>query len=124
MAITEGVIMNTIIHRAPKDKVNPFTAISNDIIDNTKLSAEARLILIKMLRNKDNYSYSIEKISHSTGISVGKVTRAIKELQNHGYLRITKSKTIGYGAGRGFVTTYEIFEQPIARVSSLEGIGT
>lgn len=116
--------MNSTIHRAPKDKMHPFTSVLNDIIDNNGLTAEARLILIKMLRNKDDYSYSIDKISHSTGISVGKVTRAIKELQNYGYLRITKSKTTGFGAGRGFITTYEIFEQPIARVSSLEDTGT
>lgn len=116
--------MNTIIHRAPKDKSHPFTAISNDIIDNTKLSAEARLILIKMLRNRDDYSYSIEKISHSTGISFSKTARAIKELTDAGYLRINKSRPTGFGAGRAFITTYEIFEQPIARVSSLEGIST
>lgn len=116
--------MVTTIHRTPKDKMHPFTAVSNDIIDNTKLSAEARLILIKMLRNKDDYSYSIDKISHSTGISISKVTRAIKELQDSGYLRISKSRPTGYGAGRTFITTYEIFEQPIAKISSLEDTGT
>lgn len=116
--------MNSIIHRAPKDKTHPFTPISNEIIDNTQLSAEARLILIKMLRNRDDYSYSIEKISHSTGISISKVTRAIKELKDYGYLRISKSRPTGFGSGRAFITTYEIFEQPIARVSSLEDTGT
>ena len=116
--------MITIIHRTPKDKMHPFTAVSNDIIDNSQLSAEARLILIKMLRNRDDYSYSIEKISHSTGISISKVARGLKELQSAGYLRISKSKTTGFGAGRGFITTYEIFEQPIAKVSQLEDTGT
>lgn len=111
--------MQSIIHRTVKDKAHPFTAISNEIIDNNQLSAEARLVLIKMLRNIDGYYYSVESISHSTGISIGKATRAVKELQDAGYLKISKSKTTGSGAGRGFLITYEIFEQPIARISSL-----
>ena len=112
--------MNSTIHRSPKDKEHPFTSISNDIIDNNKLSAEARIILIKMLRNIDGYYYSIDGISHTTGLSIGKATRAIKELQDAGYLKITKSKTSGRGSGRGFIITYEIFENPIARISSIE----
>ena len=78
------------------------------------------MILIKMLRNIDGYYYSIDSISHSTGLSIGKATKAIKELQDAGYLRITKSKTSGCGAGRGFTITYEIYEQPLAKISSLE----
>lgn len=116
--------MSTIIHRTPKDREHPFTTISNDIIDDTRLSAEARLILIKMLRNKDDYSYSIGSISQSTGISIGKVSRALKELADTGYLRISKSRPTGYGAGRGFITTYEVFENPIAKISALEDTGT
>lgn len=112
--------MSSIIHRSPKDKEHPFTSVSNEIIDNNKLSAEARLILIKMLRNIDGYYYSVDSISHSTGVSIGKATRAIKELQDAGYLKITKSKTSGRGSGRGFIITYEIYEHPIARISSLE----
>lgn len=116
--------MITVIHRTPKDKIHPFTPVLNEIIDNNKLSAEARIIIIKMIRNVDDYSYSIESISRSTGISLSKVTRAIRELQDNGYLRISKTKTTGHGAGRGFVTTYEIFETPVAKVSKLEGTGT
>ena len=111
--------MKSIIHRVPKDKDHPFTAVSNDIIDNNKLSAEARLILIKMLRNIDGYYYSADSIAHSIGLSIGKTTRAIKELQDAGYLKISKSKTMGPGSGRGFIITYEIFEQPTATISSL-----
>lgn len=112
--------MITVIHRTPKDKIHPFTAVLNDIIDNNELSPEARLILIKMLRNIDGYDYSVDRISHSTGISTAKVTRALKELIDAGYLRIYKSRPTGHGAGREFVITYEIFEQPIAKISSLE----
>ena len=106
--------MSSVIYRAPKDRQHPYTAVSNDIIDNNQLSAEARLILIKMLRNQDGYSYSVSSISRSTGISIGKTTRAIKELQDAGYLKISRSKTTGTGAGRGFLITYEIHEVPVS----------
>lgn len=106
--------MSSVIYRAPKDRQHPYTAVSNDIIDNNQLSAEARLILIKMLRNQDGYSYSVNSISRSTGISIGKTTRAIKELQDAGYLKISRSKTTGAGSGRGFLITYEIHEIPVS----------
>ena len=114
--------MNSSIHRVPKDKDHPFTKIPNAIIDNTDLSSEARIILIKMLRNVDGYSYSIDKISKSTGISVAKVKRAVKELVEAGYLRTHKERLKGVGNGRGFTATYEIFEEPIAKISPLEGV--
>lgn len=114
--------MESIIHRIPKDKDHPFTPVTNDIIDNTELSAEARIVLIKMLRNIDGYSYSIGSISKSTGISVSKVSRALKELTAAGYLRIHKSRPKGVGAGRDFIVTYEIFEEPVATISALEEI--
>ena len=116
--------MISVTHRAPKDKNHPFTAIPNEIIDNTHLSAEARIILIKMLRNIDGYSYSIDRISHMTGISVSKVRRALNELTDAGHLRCHSTRATGHGAGRGFITTYEIFEQPIAKISTLEDAAT
>lgn len=114
--------MNSSIHRVPKDKDHPFTKIPNAIIDNTELSPEARIILIKMIRNVDGYSYSVDKISKSTGISLAKVKRAIKELIEAGHLRARKERLKGVGSGRGFTATYEIFEEPIAKISSLEGV--
>ena len=91
-----------------------YTILSNHIIDNKDLSPEARIILITMLRNPDEYSYSIHSISFSTGISESKVSRAIKELTAAGHLIVKKSRGTGIGAGRGFNTYYEIHEDPIA----------
>lgn len=96
------------------DHNDNFTQISNSLIDNKDLSPEARIILIQMLRNIDGYSYSVSRISHLTGISESKVSRAIKELTAAGHLIVKKSRGTGIGAGRGFNTYYEIHEDPIA----------
>lgn len=104
---------NITIHR--DNNSQPSTTISNHIINDRNLSAEARFLLIWLLAcdTDDDTKITFEKIASETGISISKISRAIKELTDAGYLRINKSRPTGFGAGRSFITTYEIFEQPV-----------
>ena len=55
---------------------NPHTEIDNRAID-SDLSFEALGMLTRLLRNKDDWNYSVKAISERTGVGRDKVTKLI-----------------------------------------------
>ena len=64
---------------------NPHTEIDNRAID-SDLSFEALGMLTRLLRNKDDWNYSVKGISERIGVGRDKVTKLINELKRKGYI--------------------------------------
>lgn len=71
-----------------------FTQIDNRIIENTNLTFGARFLLIFLLKFSpdDNFKFSYERISKKAGISFSKTRALVKELQDAGYVKLTRMK--------------------------------
>jgi len=87
-----------------------FTVISNQIIRNQGLSYQARFLLVWLLsfNPQDGFRFSIDKISNKTGIPLSRTRSLIQELQNAGYIKLSRIRESNrYGCYR-----WEIFETP------------
>lgn len=97
-----------IIHRDNHSR--NFTVISNQIIRNQGLSYQARFLLTWLLsfNPQDGFRFSIDKISNKTGIPLSRTRSLIQELQNAGYIKLSRIRESNrYGCYR-----WEIFETP------------
>lgn len=97
-----------VIHR--DDHSRNFTVISNHIIRNQSLSYQARFLLTWLLsfNPQDGFRFSIDKISNKTGIPLSRTRSLIQELQNAGYIKLSRIRESNrYGCYR-----WEIFETP------------
>ena len=103
-----GMSNYIIIHRDNHSR--NFTVISNQIIRNQGLSYQARFLLTWLLsfNPQDGFKFSIDKISNKTGIPLSRTRSLIQELQNAGYIKLSRIRESNrYGCYR-----WEIFETP------------
>lgn len=63
-----------------------FTIIDNEIIYNTNLSDNAKIILIYMLSKTDDWQFHENEIGKSLNKSISTIRRGIRELETNGYL--------------------------------------
>lgn len=89
-------------HRGKHDKDNPFTRISNMIIDDKRLSAKARLLIIYVLRQPDGWQTNPTVIKNSLGYSNPVYWTCLNEAEEYGYLKRVKVRN-----QRGHVVTYQ-----------------
>ena len=89
-----------MIHRSKHDV--EFTRVKNSLINDDRLSFEARGFLIFMLALPDDWNFSIKGLAFKSNLSSKSVMRMIKELKAAGY--ITQKKVKG---GHGYFSTYE-----------------
>ena len=97
------------IHRNPVHTSN-FIILDNQVLRNSELSFQARFLLAWLLTcNPKSSKFSADKISKNTKIPLARTKLAIKELQNAGYLKLTRLRD---GQRYGFFR-WDIYESPI-----------
>lgn len=90
-------------------KTNNFSIVSNEILQDKRLSVKARFILVFCLSLADTWEYSVAGLASAMGCSKDAVTTGLKELEKHGYLvrnRVRDAK------GRLKGTDYTLYEKP------------
>lgn len=91
------------------EKTQNYSVMSNHHFKNKKLSLKAKGLLSLMLSLPDTWDYSIAGLVTLSKDGKDSVMSALKELENHGYLRRTRLKD---EAGRFGSVVYDIFEVP------------
>lgn len=97
----------TKIIRSPKDKDNPFTRISNLLINDNRLSDTEVGLMVRILSNADDWIISKEYQQRKSLLTRGSFNTAWKNVVRYGYIEQTKtySPYISY--------TYKIIENPV-----------
>ena len=97
--------MSTIIR---VEKNRNYTVMSNEFLRNKQLSLKAKGLLAVCLSLPDTWDYSINGLVAICKESITAVRNAMKELEEHGYLKINKLQN-----EKGhFYYEYVIFETP------------
>jgi len=100
--------MNTTkIIRALKDKEHSFTRISNQLINDERLSDCEVGIMVRILTNSDEWIINKEHLAKKSLMTKGSFTSAWKKLIEFGYIKQNKVK----GKGKVYYE-YEIIENP------------
>ena len=94
-------------------KGGKFTQIDNSVIRDNRLSLKARGLLVYML--SCNWELNARKLQQETGEKRTVIENSLKELQDFGYLKITKSKSKGK-----FTIQFDVYETPIKEKSFRE----
>ena len=89
-------------------KLKGFTQVDNNIIY-AGLSAEAFYVLVYILSKPKGWTFRQPLISEDLGLTMHKVRLGTTELQEKGYLTISKKRLKN---GRGFSTEYIIHKKP------------
>lgn len=89
-----------MIHRSEYD--TEFTRVKNSLINDDRLSFEARGFLVFLLALPDDWNFSIKGLAFKSNLSSKSVMRLIKELKSAGY--VTQKKVKG---GHGYFSSYE-----------------
>lgn len=87
--------------RIKKQQVN-FTQVSNEVLNNKKLSAKAKGIYSYIFSKPDNWDFSIERITDDFTDGYKSLSSGIKELEALGYLRREKQSN-----GRNIYSIYQ-----------------
>lgn len=102
MATLTFKTFNTIIFNIPA-KTEKFTVVSNGVLEDTELSAKARMLytIIVKYRNCSNFRMTIENLINVSGMAEYSVRTSSKELREKGYLtrermRDEKGHFVGY----------------------------
>ena len=97
--------MSTIIR---VEKNRNYTVMSNEFLRNKQLSLKAKGLLAVCLSLPDTWDYSISGLVAICKESITAVRNAMKELEEHGYMKINKLQN-----EKGhFYYEYVIFETP------------
>lgn len=96
-----------MIHRAEHD--NEFVRVKNSLVNDERLSFEARGFLVFLLALPDDWNFSIKGLAYKSKLSEYTIMRLIKELKYAGY--VTQKKVKNH---QGQFTTYEwnVYELP------------
>lgn len=99
-----------MIYRKIKNKNNgiKFTAISNDIFNDNRLSLKAKGLLCYMLSKPDNWQFTKENIMKETKVKRKQLDNILEELKITGYVQINKTN----GKFGRFIYEYDVFENP------------
>ena len=91
-------------------KVKNYTSMSNEHLQNKKLSLKAKGLLSYMLSLPDDWSYSLEGLVSNCKESKTSIRSTLNELKQHGYLSVEKlypNKT----ASKKIEYVYNIYEE-------------
>lgn len=96
-----------MIHRDEHN--SDFSIISNEIINDRSLSAEAFRLLIFMLSCSDEWKFSLRGLSYCFDVTERTISAWLSELKRSGYVTIKWSTG---GSGRFESSEWEVFENP------------
>ena len=92
------------------NKTKNYTVMSNYHLKDKEMSLKAKGLLSMMLSLPDDWDYSLQGLVAICKEDIRAVKSALKELQEKGYLKVTKiPPKEGYNR---FTYTYDIYEQP------------
>lgn len=94
-----------MIHRS--DHESNYMMINNELARDSRLSLEARGLLVLMLSMSDDWNFSVKGLMTQTGLKRSVVIRLTKELKTAGYITYKVEKGKG---GIFTATTWEIYE--------------
>jgi len=97
-----------MIVRSPRPRDN-FSIIANDVIRDQRLSWKARGILIYVLSQVDHWRTSSAHLASISPEGIHAVRTGLKELEEHGYLRRTRTQ-LPNGTWRHDIL---IYDQPV-----------
>lgn len=80
-----------------------FTIVSNETLEDERLSIEARWLIAYLLSKPDNWIIRLNDIRKKSGKGRDKVRAMLKELERAGYLIREKARAAGKFAGTAFV---------------------
>ena len=93
------------------NKTKDFTIMSNNHLKNKKLSLKAKGLLSIMLSLPEEWDYSIKGLTAICIESSGVIKKALDELKNNGYLKVTKLMPNQTESGK-YQYIYDIYENP------------
>lgn len=100
------------------EKNRNYTVINNEFLKNKELSLKAKGLLAVCLSLPDTWDWSIAGLVAICKESITSVRSSLKELEEHGYVAITKLKD---DKGR-FVYNYTIYESPVIENLALDNL--
>lgn len=92
------------------EKNRNYTVINNEFLRNKELSLKAKGLLAVCLSLPDTWNWSIAGLVAICKESITSVRSSLKELEEHGYVTILKTKD---DKGR-FIYEYTIYETPVS----------
>lgn len=98
----------TIIRRAGRPR--HFTVVPNDLVENERLTWEARGLLVFLLSKPDHWAVNRDHLAGQAPNGITMVRRILGELESHGYLR--RIRTQEEGTGR-VVWESVVYDSPI-----------
>jgi hypothetical protein len=104
-----GTSKRQAIFRLKREERPRYTVVSNEPLDDPKLSWGAKGLLTYMLSKPDNWEFKREKIMENSSDKEPTLRRIIKELKQFGYLKIVSHRDQN---GHIFEWTTYVFERP------------
>lgn len=101
-----------MIHRAEHD--NEFTRVKNSLINDERLSFEARGFMVFILSLPDNWNFSVRGLIKQTGLNMSVVERLMSELKKCGYAESKKARD---SRGRITAHSWDFYELPQDHIS-------
>lgn len=89
------------------EKNDNYTVISNVVLKDKALSLRAKGLLTLMLSYPDDWVFSVKQLVSTSKDGKDSVSAAIKELSDHGYIKMDKKRDAGK-----FVCYYTVYEVP------------
>lgn len=105
--------MAETINRAIHDKNNPYTRVTNRLARDTRLSYEARGLMLYLLSHNNSWKIRIADIMKQGGIGRDKARAILRELATFGY--ITRPKN---GLDGKFDWEIKVYEDPTENVQT------
>lgn len=99
---------NGVIVKVPRHK--NFSTISNIFLRDKNLSLKAKGLMAFMLSLPPDWDYSVRGLVTATGTGRDAILSALKELREHGYLKMAQAKE---GNGRFGTVFYTVIEEPL-----------
>lgn len=100
------------------NKNRDYTVMSNHHLRDKELSLKAKGLLSYMLSLPDDWDYSLNGLVAICKESRDAIKSALKELKDHSYLKIERSR----GQNGKFEYTYSIYEEPFNEVSKNQNL--
>lgn len=104
------------IIRAPKNSANPFTQVSNNIINDNRLTLKSKALLFYFLSRPPSWCFNFRDILLSNNVGIKSVRSSIRELISIGYIFPFQSHRPN---GDFDYFNYTVYETPV-KISSIK----
>lgn len=113
-SIQGGWLGKAMIHRS--EHKNDYMIIDRAIVRNTALSDGAVRLLLFLLSCSDEFEFNVRGLASILNISVGAVSARVQELEQAGYIKLTRQRNKGQLGS--FI--WDVFETPCSNLPNKE----